>query len=317
MKGYPTAIRGKGNGMDGIATLTALRHATGHCLVPSGRTVTRARRVKSLALALVLALAFALLGGVGRAAASTNYACPGLESLESNVGEQNVACGWHALHSNTSAFGNVATGAQTLSDNTSGGGNVASGDGALFSNTTGGDNAASGFRALAYNTSGEDNLADGSLALFYNVEGSYNVASGYEALLSNTIGDENIASGYKALYSNTTGDDNVALGSEAGEAIAAGSNNVDIANKGVTSDSGTTRIGTEGKQTKTFVSGIYAVPPPGGSKTCTVKITETGQLVCSEPQGLKICVPEKAGKPILLAPCTKKKGYKEKEVAEL
>ncbi len=118
-------------------------------------------------------------------------------------------------------------------------------------------------------------------------------------------------------------------------------------------EAGTTRIGAEGKQTRTFVSGIYPTALTG----CFVQVTSEGELGCNKnaaaegkegpqgkegkegPQGkegkegkagaegkegkegkvstkgLKICVQEKAGGHIRLPPC--KKGYTEKEVAEL
>jgi hypothetical protein len=184
--------------------------------------------------------------------------------------------------------------------------------------TTGSYNTACGLQAMKFDTEGNGNEAYGYVALQNNSTGSGNVAVGVNASGQTQSGGNNVAIGGGALYENIAGELNVALGNSAGYKVT-GSSNIDISNEGVAGESGTTRIGTEGKQTKAFVSGIYPTSPPGGSKTCTVKVTEAGQLVCSEPpapKGLKICVPEKAGKPITLAPCTKR-GYKEKEVAEL
>ena len=219
------------------------------------------------------------------------------------TGSGNVAIGADALFSNTIGGSNIASGAEALYHNTTGFHNIASGYEALFSNTTGSFNIASGAEALFFNTEGNNNIASGHLALQSNMTGSFGVADGFQALRNNTTGLGNVASGANALYLNTTGTNNVAMGYEAlpgnetgshnvafGDGAGrnvTGSSNIDISNEGLATDSGTTRIGTEGTQTKTFVSGIYPVSPPNGSKTCTVKVTEKGQLVCSGSSALK------------------------------
>lgn len=229
------------------------------------------------------------------------FASPGCPTWGSHVtGEENIALGDGMMPKLTSGTGNIATGW-----------------GALYSNTIGNDNIATGTNALNVNTSGIGNLASGAATLESNTTGTFNVAVGELSLRYNTTGNYNTANGIYALLNNT-GSSNVGLGALAGQNLTTGANNIDIANQGVAGESATTRIGSEGLQAKTFVSGIYPTPPPGGSKTCTVKVTEAGQLVCSEPpapKGLKICVQEKAGGNIKLPPC--KKNYKEKEVNEL
>jgi hypothetical protein len=217
----------------------------------------------------VAVLALTLVAGACRAAAASgNYACPGLESLEKlSTGGDNIACGFKALHSDTEGFGNVALGASALLSNTGGIVNVASGEDALSSNTT-----------------GSNNIASGEEALFRNTTGFANVGLGRSALLSNNIGNENVAVGVFALAANTEGSDNLALGFKAGEATG-GSNNVDISSQGVAGDSATTRIGTEGKQTKTFVAGIAKTAVKG----CSVQVTSEGQLGCNNnPAGSAI-----------------------------
>jgi hypothetical protein len=204
----------------------------------------------------------------------------GLEALEANgTGGKNVAIGTKALWSNTTGSSNVASGVEALRSNTTGSLNIASGTEALFSNTNGGANLASGFQALKANTAGSSNVASGVSALLSNTTGSGNIASGTEALLSNTEGSNNVASGPFALAVNTTGSANVAFGSQAGANLTTGSNNIDISNLGVAADAGTTRIGSEGTQTRAFVAGVYKKPVT--TPACGVKVNSEGQLGCN------------------------------------
>src|ERR1700737_1867904 len=83
--------------------------------------------------------------------------------------------------------------------------------------------------------------------------------------------------GIEALVSNTTGRNNVAIGSGAGKNLTTGSNSIDIANEGVEAEASTTRIGTEGKQAKAFVAGIFPTEVSG----CFVQVTKEGQLGCN------------------------------------
>jgi hypothetical protein len=221
----------------------------------------------------------------------------GLQSLKANTsGFDNIALGTNALFANTTGRDNIANGVETLFSNTTGEGNIASGELALRANTSGSNNVAEGFRALPSNTTGGFNVALGTEALVSNTEGGHNVASGAFALSDNTSGIANVASGIEALFSNTTGSDNlasgnealefnvsgssnVALGSEAAKNLMSGSNDIDIANKGAAAESGTTRIGTEGTQTRAFVAGVYKNPVT--APACAVKVNAEGQLGCN------------------------------------
>jgi len=121
-----------------------------------------------------------------------------------------------------------------------------------------------GALALYYNTTGFYNMANGSNAMVHNTTGSYNVAEGLNAMRLNTTGSNNTAVGLSALLNNTTGGLNLALGVLAGSELTTGSNNIDIGNVGVAGESNTTRLGTNGRQTSTFVAGISGAVVAGG-----------------------------------------------------
>ena len=89
-----------------------------------------------------------------------------------------------------------------------------------------------------------------------NATGSSNTATGISALSNNTDGNENTATGAGALLGFRTGDNNIALGAGAGASLHTGDNNIYIANAGVSHESNTIYIGTQGTQTKTFIAGI-------------------------------------------------------------
>jgi len=93
-----------------------------------------------------------------------------------------------------------------------------------------------------------------------------------------------------------------------------GSNNIDIGagQGGEAGDSGVTRIGAEGVQGTTFVSGIYPTPASAGARP--VVVTSSGHLEASK--GITICLPTKEGAAIKFGPCKPGKGTT-KEVAEL
>src|SRR5207249_1893977 len=55
---------------------------------------------------------------------------------------------------------------------------------------------------------------------------------------------------------NTAGSGNIALGEDAGFHLTFGSNNISIGNKGVAGESGIIRIGTAGRHTDTFLTGV-------------------------------------------------------------
>ena len=128
---------------------------------------------------------------------------------------------------------------------------------AAQSNTEGSHNIATGFDALRAKTKqASHNIATGTNALTALIEGEGNIASGTAALSSNTTGFKTTSRSAPKRSALTTGSTNVALGHRAGSTLTTGSNNIDISNEGLTGDEGTTRIGAEGEQTKTFVSGI-------------------------------------------------------------
>jgi trimeric autotransporter adhesin len=223
---------------------------------------------------------------IGAGALFTNGADPNLSTtdgientasgsgalLNNNAGSANTASGFVALFSNTTGSANTADGAFALRSNT-GSDNTASGYGALLNNLDGGENTASGGEALWHYTTGSSNTASGFEALFDNMAGHNNTASGTFALSANMAGNNNTASGFGALGS-TTGSNNIGVGSDAGLNIATGSNNIDIGNAGVAGESNGIRIGTTGKQLKTFIAGINNSTVTGA----TVMISSGGRL---------------------------------------
>lgn len=209
------------------------------------------RPVRPLLLAATAASMAVMLapawGASDAAAATGNVVCPGSESLKKATGDENTGCGFEALSSNT----------------------------------TGAFNTASGARALTANETGEEDTASGADALLFNTTGRGNTASGMEALVSNTTGSLNTAFGGFALQQLTDGSENVALGYGAGIQMTAGSNDIDISNEGVNDDIDTTRIGTEGTQTRAFLAGVY----PDELSGCTVQVTSEGELGCNAAAG--------------------------------
>jgi hypothetical protein len=213
-------------------------------------------------------------GALQNNTASANTANGSQALFHNTTGSGNTATGFDALFSNTTGDFNTATGASALFSNTTGTLNTATGLYALLSNTTGGSNTANGLEALLHNTTGFENTANGVDALSSNTTGGSNTANGIYALLFNTTGNNNTADGAGALNSNTTGNNNIALGCLAGWFLGTGDNNIDIGNPGSTGDANTIRIGTEGTQTATFVSGIDTATVAGNA----VAIGAGGQL---------------------------------------
>ena len=64
------------------------------------------------------------------------------------------------------------------------------------------------------------------------------------------------------------------MGINAGNNLTIGNNNIDIGNGGVAGESATTRIGTAGTQTRTFIAGVSGVAVAGS----TVVVNSSGQL---------------------------------------
>ncbi len=202
--------------------------------------------------------------------------------LMHSYGISNFFAGSAAGNLKMSGSYNMAAGQDAFNHNTSGSFNTASGQGALYYNTSGSYNTADGQASLQYNTIGSLNTASGETALFTNNIGSNNVANGQSALHNNTSGSYNTAAGAVALFNNTTGNNNIGLGYQAGINITTGSNNVDIGSAGVSTDSGTIRIGAGNVQTNTFVAGISGTTVTNAS---LVTVSASGQLG-SMPPGL-------------------------------
>jgi hypothetical protein len=196
----------------------------------------------------------------------------------STAGAQNTAIGFNTLNVN-SGNANTATGAAVLSSNTSGSNNVGVGAAALGFNASGSANTAVGSQALLNNLIGNDNTAQGYASLWSNTLGSNNAAVGANALFNNTSGSNNTALGQNALYTNMDGSWNIAIGYQAGNQASSGNNNIEVGNQGANTDSNTIRIGTNGTQTSTFISGIYGTNISSGS---AVLIDSNGQLGTSQ-----------------------------------
>jgi hypothetical protein len=156
-------------------------------------------------------------------------------------------------------------------------GNTSFGVGALPGNTSGDQNTAMGNSALNGNTTGARNTGNGFWALLRNTTGNGNTANGAFALNNNTSGIGNTAVGTNALVNNTTGGGNIALGIGAGLNLMMGNNDIYIGNRGVSAESKTIRIGTQGTQEATFIAGIFGASVNGVSDTPVI-IDNTGKL---------------------------------------
>jgi hypothetical protein len=121
---------------------------------------------------------------------------------------------------------------------------------------------------------GFQNTAVGRGALFNLFGGTFDTADGFGAL-ETRAGKENTAVGSGALNRNTNGSSSrdIAIGKGAGFALTSGNNNIYIGNNGVSSETGTIRIGNA-QNRRTFVSGIRATPVAGAP----VVINAAGQL---------------------------------------
>jgi cell division protein FtsB len=150
---------------------------------------------------------------------------------------------------------------------------VAVGGYALSSNVGGINNTAVGLEALSGNISGGSNIALGLQALRLTTAGN-NTGLGTQTMSNNIGGTANTAVGNQALLGNTSGNSNIALGADAGSNLTTGNNNIDIFDPGVSNDSNTIRLGTQGTQTATYIAGITGVAVTGS----TVVVSSTGQL---------------------------------------
>jgi len=204
-----------------------------------------------------------------------NTTAVGASALANNTASGNTAVGSFSLAGNVDGGSNTAVGFFTLQGNTSGSNNTAVGTSVMFENQ-GGFNTGVGSRALWRNTDGDNNTGIGASALGENTTGFGNTALGTSSLFNNLSGDYNVALGQGTLSSNELGNRNIALGTNAGQALTAGSDNIYVSNPGEASESGTTRIGTQGVQTRAFVAGVSGVTLPGSVET--VVVDANGQL---------------------------------------
>jgi polyhydroxyalkanoate synthesis regulator phasin len=230
-----------------------------------------ARRVRDF---LAATLVVALFGAITVAPASAQNTFYGTGAGAGATGTDDSAFGVDALTSGDSGGFNTAVGLDALNHNTTGTKNTATGVSSLNLNTSGNYNTATGVSALEENTTAIDNTADGAFALLSNTSGEYNTAAGMNALYFNTTGGANTAAGLQALYANTTGGNNIAIGANAGMNLTTGSNNIDIGDDGVAGESDTTRIGTNGMQSRAFIAGVSGKNVKGSE----VVISSNGQL---------------------------------------
>ncbi len=140
---------------------------------------------------------------------------------------------------------------------------------------SGGLNSAFGYQALTAATSGEWNSVFGYRAGGSNQTGNKNTAFGVGALEANTVGINNTALGTRSLW-NTTGNNNIGVGYDAGTNATAGNDNIFIGNSGANGDTTTIRIGANGTQTRTFLSGVRGVTTVGAA--IPVLVDTVGQL---------------------------------------
>lgn len=147
-----------------------------------------------------------------------------------------------------------------------------------------GFNVGIGAACLSAISTGVRNIAMGLSSLSALDAGTGNVAIGYNtgtSLNSNT-GNYNVAIGFDALSSLATGIANVAIGLDAGGVLTgAETSNIYILNNGVTGESNTIRIGTQGtsqgQQNVCAIAGIFGATVDAGSGVPVV-IDNTGLL---------------------------------------
>jgi hypothetical protein len=192
------------------------------------------------------------------------------------TGILNTAVGPHALGVNATGSFNTAVGGRALALNTTGESNSALGGDALNVNTTGNENSALGTYALFENTTGSQNTAVGFGAMFINTTGAFNTGLGANALGGNFTGGRNTGLGASALGSNLTGSSNIAIGDFAGAFPIAPASSIFIGNPGLTNDTLTIKIGTDGLQTSAFIAGISGKTV--ANSAAVLINTATGQL---------------------------------------
>jgi len=158
-------------------------------------------------------------------------ALKGSSTASANSGSKNIAIGYTAMESYTTATDNVAIGRNALGDVTTGDNNIAIGEGALSTtDVAAANNIMMGYYAGS-NLKGGVNVGIGSNAVrgsttVSNNTGTYNVGIGNFTLSVLTSGDHNVAIGDTALQNVSSGNGNIGIGQDAGDSIADGSFNV-------------------------------------------------------------------------------------------
>ncbi len=167
------------------------------------------------------------------------------------------------------------------------------------------NNVGYGLNALNLLSSGTDNAGIGAFSLSGLTIGSRNTAVGFDSLssisaqndntavgnnaLNASMGSNNTALGSGALASVISGTNNIAIGKDAASTfVGAEANNIIIGTVAVAGDSATTRIGTNGTQTKAFMAGVRGVAVAGPQM---VTIDASGQLGSQSIPGVSNGVP--------------------------
>lgn len=179
------------------------------------------------------------------------------------VGFRNIGLGSQVLQSINSAFAtdSIGIGFQTLQSLTSGGQNIAIGSGALKVGQTSTANTIIGYNAGL-------GLGSGGAGSNSNTFLGYQAASFIQNCLNTII----IGNGSGSSYSS----------------IDSISNNIIIGNSGTTGDIGFIRIGTNGTQTKCFISGIDGVNVGSVAKVVTETSDQLGTATLTAGTGITI-----------------------------
>jgi len=205
-----------------------------------------------------------------------------------NTAGSNITESFHflAMSDTTSTTGYIQIGAQKVFAAYGGvaNNNIFVGKGAGNATLVGTGNTGVGqgaLSSLSAASNGSANVAVGQIALVSCTQGNDNVALGEGSLADLTTGSSNTACGQLALGGIVTGTNNTALGQDAGSAFtAADSSNIAIGNVGVSGQSNTIRIGTQGtgagQQDTCNIAGIYG-STVGGTNSA-VFIDNAGNL---------------------------------------
>lgn len=136
---------------------------------------------------------------------------------------------------------------------------------------------------------GTNNTFVGSNAGNFTLAGANNAGFGTAALRLLGAGANNTALGAATLSSLTNGSNNIAIGNTAGNTYVGNeANNILIGSAGVVADSATTRIGTNGTQTKFFAAGIDGVNVGSVAKVVTETGDQLGTAMITAGTGITI-----------------------------